>query len=180
MPNPSEPTNKSHRTATSPPVVNPRILITPKTTSTTTAKRSIVALASQINPHFKHEKPEDRFRRLTEGFSDGAIIFLKPSSSLIEFNWERPGDVLMYLVNHPEERQEIMREAVWRNTAGLLRVFLIYHPVLQNQLVINASGNDRLFIQALQHMLFLEEGILVPIFVIEQGARYLNPPPEKY
>ena len=70
--------------------------------------------------------------------------------------WTTAIDVLIHLLDKPDERQAILDE-IRRRTQGKPRHFIIYHPLLHYDLILHSSHNQLHFINAVNDLLVLEQ-----------------------
>ena len=92
----------------------------------------------------------------TTAFIDIEVIPYTSHPVDISMYWTTATDVLIYLRDRPNERQAIL-EDIRRRTQGHPRDFIIYHPLLHQDLILHSSHNEFHFINLVNSLLVLEQ-----------------------
>jgi hypothetical protein len=87
-------------------------------------------------------------------FSIPVIPFF-PQEILDDISWTCAQDVIKYLIRYPAERMRILIE-VQRRSGKKFCHFIIYHPLMTQDLRLNTNDNDLTFVKALQVYLLIE------------------------
>jgi hypothetical protein len=88
------------------------------------------------------------------------VIPFAPSSSLVEYNWDRPGHVIFYLLCHPEERLEIL-QTIWEKSDQHHHHFKICHRLLPKGIFLYSTSNDSMFVGSLRRLFIQHEKVLL-------------------
>jgi len=88
------------------------------------------------------------------------VIHFTPSSSLVEYNWDRPGHVIFYLLCHPEERLKILQN-IWEKSNQPHHAFKVCHHLLPNGIPLYSTTNDAMFVGVLRGLFIQHEKVLL-------------------
>ena len=91
-----------------------------------------------------------------------------PHSSL---TWRSAEDAILYLINHPTVRHQILAE-VQRRSQGIMCNYLINHQIFVRPLFLHSHANNWQFLFKLRNLAALDANIWVHIPELEPDLRW--------
>jgi len=88
------------------------------------------------------------------------VIHFTPSSSLVEYNWDRPGHLIFYLLCHPEERLKIL-QTIWEKSDEPHQPFKVCHHLLPKGILLYSTTEDSTFVGVLRGLFIQHEQVLL-------------------
>src|SRR5258708_4451900 len=93
-------------------------------------------------------------------FPNDSVVAYSPHSVTLSWLWKNGADVLQHLLTTQNERQHLLKE-VRHRAQGRSHYYIIYHPLLNYDVVAHSSYTDCHLVMVLSGCWALEKGRLV-------------------